>query len=109
MKQKIYAALVAAVLSIPVVASAQQSNADLTRARVRAELVQLEKAGDNPTRHNDPHYPADIQAATARLQATNSVTQNATTSGYGGTTDRSSQAGTSTMARLVERPVYSGH
>jgi hypothetical protein len=102
MNKTIYAALVAAVLSIPVVASAQQSNAGLTRAQVRAELVQLEKTGYNPTRHNDPHYPADIQAATARLQ-------NTTTSGYGGAADGFSHAGTSTMARLVERPIYSGH
>jgi Fe2+ transport system protein B len=74
MSKTIHSALLAAVLTIPVVAFAQQSNTGLTRAEVRAELVQLEKAGYQPS-HVSPHYPADIEAAMARLQANNSATQ----------------------------------
>jgi hypothetical protein len=108
MAPKIYAALFAIALGIPVVASAQQSNAGLTRAQVRAEQVQLERAGYNPVRR-DPYYPADIQAATARLQGTDSVAQLAATSGYGGATDGFSQSGANTTARQVQRSIYFGH
>ncbi|MCX4155038.1 MULTISPECIES: DUF4148 domain-containing protein [Paraburkholderia] len=103
------ATLAAAVLSISAVASAQQSNTGLTRAQVRAERVQIEKAGYKPARHNDPYYPADIQAAEARLQPGDSVTQNTITSGFGGAADGFSQTGTSTTTSLAGRPVYSGH
>jgi uncharacterized membrane protein len=47
MKSLIQAVVVAAALAAPVAVFAQ-SNAPLTRAQVRAELVQLEKAGYKP-------------------------------------------------------------
>ena len=47
MKTLISAVVVAAALVAPV-ASFAQSNQPLTRAEVRAQLVQLEKAGYNP-------------------------------------------------------------
>jgi hypothetical protein len=53
---------------------AQQSNAPVTHAQVRAELVQLEKAGYNPCCGKDPYYPAAIQAAVARVAAKNAKT-----------------------------------
>ncbi|RFU48847.1 DUF4148 domain-containing protein [Paraburkholderia sp. DHOC27] len=58
-----------AVAALPATASAQQTSAGLTRAQVRAELVQLEATGYNP-HHVTVHYPADIQAAEAKVQAT---------------------------------------
>jgi hypothetical protein len=109
MKQSIHAAIIAAILTMPVVASAQQSSTGSTRAQVREELVQLEKAGYSPWRRDDPHYPADIQAATARLQATSGVAQRTASSGYGSATDGSSQAGRSTTPLQTERSTYSGH
>jgi len=87
MKSLIQAVVVAAALAAPVAVFAQ-SNAPLTRAQVRAELVQLEKAGYNPARGEDPYYPADIQAAEAKVAA-----QNGATSGYGGAVSGSSDAG----------------
>jgi Domain of unknown function (DUF4148) len=60
----------ALVIAAPV-ASFAQSNQPLTRAQVRAELVQLEKAGYTPRGGQDPYYPADIQAAEARVAAQN--------------------------------------
>jgi hypothetical protein len=64
-------------MAIPVVSFAQ-SNEPLTRAEVRAQLVQLEKAGYNPA-SDYTQYPANIQAAQARVNAEN----NASTTSYG--------------------------
>lgn len=62
--------VVAAALAVPVVVFAQ-SNAPLTRAQVRAELVQLEKAGYHPGDGDNSTYPAQIQAAEAKVAAQN--------------------------------------
>ncbi len=61
-------AILAAVLVVPAVSFAQTSNGPVTRAEVRAELVQLEKAGYQPAAKQN-HYPDEIQAAEARVQA----------------------------------------
>lgn len=67
MKSLIAAAVAATVLAVPVASFAQQSNGPVTRAQVRAELAELERAGYNP---NDwIHYPENIQAAEARVAA----------------------------------------
>lgn len=39
----------------------QVQQSPVTRAQVRQELVDLEKAGYNPGRANDPYYPQNIQ------------------------------------------------
>ncbi|WP_175816098.1 DUF4148 domain-containing protein [Burkholderia diffusa] len=44
-----------------------QSNAPLTRAQVREELIRLEAAGYDSSKGDDGEYPADIQAALAKL------------------------------------------
>ncbi|WGS52503.1 DUF4148 domain-containing protein [Paraburkholderia sp. D15] len=92
MKSLIEAAVIAALITAPLAAFAQ-SNQPVTRAQVRAELIQLEKAGYNPATANDYEYPANIQAAEARVAA-----QNAQTSGYGSDTNGSSQAGSRASA-----------
>jgi hypothetical protein len=58
---------IAAAIAFPVAGYAQESSSTVTRAQVRAELVQLESVGYWPGRANDPHYPADIQAAEAAV------------------------------------------
>ncbi|MEX3957560.1 DUF4148 domain-containing protein [Trinickia sp. EG282A] len=70
MNSLIKAVAVALAIAAPV-ASFAQSNQPITRAQVRADLVQLEKAGYSPTRGADPYYPSDIQAAEARVAAQN--------------------------------------
>jgi hypothetical protein len=94
MKTIISAAVIAAALAAPI-ASFAQSNQPVTRAQVRAELVQLEKAGYNPVGdHVD--YPANLQAAQARVNATNGTAQasaQVADSGYGAPIAGSSQAG----------------
>ncbi|MFL9901337.1 DUF4148 domain-containing protein [Paraburkholderia fungorum] len=87
MKSLIQAVVVAAALAAPVVSFAQ-SNAPVTRAQVRAELVQLEKAGYHPGDGDNSTYPAQIQAAEAKVAA-----QNGAANGYGGVVSGSSASG----------------
>ena len=107
MKSLIQAVVVAAVLAAPV-ATFAQSNQPVTRAQVRAELVQLEKVGYNPARSADPYYPADIQAAEARVAA-----QNGATGGIGGVVSGSSASGAPVAARPAGndgvKSIYFGH
>jgi Domain of unknown function (DUF4148) len=71
MKTLIHATLVAGVLVLPALSFAQETNAPLTRAQVRQELIRVEQAGYQPG-VNDVYYPSDIQAAEARIQARDS-------------------------------------
>ena len=105
MKTLISAVVVAAALVAPV-ASFAQSNQPVTRAQVRAELVQLEKAGYNPVNDNFA-YPANIQAAQARVDAQNGTAQ-AANSGYGAPSAGSSQAG-HPISTTDRNSVYFGH
>ncbi|WP_321795334.1 DUF4148 domain-containing protein [Caballeronia sp. J97] len=81
-------AAVALAFAAPV-ASFAQSNQPLTRAEVRQQIVQLEKAGYNPGVISDSKYPADIQAAEARVAAQNGRAQ----SDFGGASEGSAQSG----------------
>lgn len=44
-------------------------NASLTRAEVRQQIVDIEKAGYDPFTSTSQTYPADLRAAERRLQA----------------------------------------
>jgi hypothetical protein len=89
MKSLIQAVALAALIAAPV-ASFAQSEQPITRAEVKAEVQQLEQAGYNPAAARDPQYPADIQAAEARVSA---MKGQGDTSGYGSPMGGSSQAG----------------
>lgn len=69
--------------AMPIMAFAQDANDSSTRAQVEGQLIQLEHAGYKPSR---AQYPADIQAAEARVAANSD-------SGYGGTATGTSQSG----------------
>ncbi|MFM0619747.1 DUF4148 domain-containing protein [Paraburkholderia nemoris] len=84
MKSLIQAVIVAATLAAPAAVFAQ-SNQPLTRAQVREQLIQVEKAGYNPATSNPTEYPANIQAAEARAAVQNSA--------LGGIVSGSSQQG----------------
>lgn len=86
MKSLIQAVAVAVALVAPV-ASFAQSNAPVTRAQVRAELVQLEQAGYRPGDGDNAHYPDAIQAAESKIGA------NQAASGYGGVAAGSAASG----------------
>ncbi|MFM0737355.1 DUF4148 domain-containing protein [Paraburkholderia xenovorans] len=105
MKTLISAVVVAAALAAPV-ASFAQSNQPVTRAEVRAQLVQLEQAGYNPLGdHTD--YPANLQAAQARVDAQNGTAQ-AVNSGYGAPMAGTSQSGRS-VSSTDRNSVYFGN
>jgi len=79
--------IVAAAVALPALSFAQ-SNQPLTRAQVRAELVQLEKAGYNPA-GDETQYPRNIEAAEARVSAQNGLAL----SSYGPATGGNSASG----------------
>lgn len=85
MKSLLKAVAIAAVLAVPAVSFAQ-SNQPVTRAQVRAELIQLEQAGYRPGTGSEAHYPEELQAAQARVNAQNAA------SGYGGVANGASQS-----------------
>lgn len=69
----------AALATAPVLSFAQTSQQGLTRAQVRAELVQLEQAGYNPA-SDHTQYPANIQAVLSRIDGAADVEARARTS-----------------------------
>jgi len=89
-KKSICFMLGAVACCVAMSASAQSVSTGKTRAEVRAELVQLQKAGYNPAA-DETQYPRNIQAALARVEATQ-VAQQAASSSYGGVADGSSDA-----------------
>jgi len=103
MKNLIAAALAATVLAAPALSFAQAdtNQAPLTRAQVRAELVQLEKAGYRPGL-SSPYYPADLQAAQARVAEQNGAAE---ATAYGAPSNGTTQAGN--RAPNI-KPVYFG-
>ena len=105
-KSLVSAVALASALAAPAVSFAQQSNGPVTRAQVRAELVQLEKAGWRPAMGmgNSPDYPAGIQAAEAKVAA-----QNGAASGYGGVVSGSSEAGRPAVSKADWDAMYSHH
>jgi len=103
MKSLICAVFAAAVLAAPTLSFAQVSNAPVTRAEVKAELVQLEQAGYNPAR-NDLNYPADIQAAEARIH-----TPSTGDTSYGGVSDANAFGSKAPVAELPGQTLYAHH
>jgi hypothetical protein len=104
MKSLIKAVAIALVLSAPVVSFAQ-SNEPVTRAQVRADLVQVEKAGYNPL--DWMHYPENIQAAEARIAAQKGA---AVDTSYGPAANGASQSGQRAEVTVssYSAPVYVG-
>jgi hypothetical protein len=68
-------AVAASILVSPAITFAQTSASPVTRAEVRADLVAVEKAGYKPTSGDDANYPADIQAAEAKMASERSANQ----------------------------------
>ncbi|WP_454725200.1 MULTISPECIES: DUF4148 domain-containing protein [Cupriavidus] len=77
MKSLIQTVLVACVMAAPVVSFAQSAQGPVTRAEVRADLIRVEHAGYHP-HGEDGAYPADIQAAEAKIAAQQPLASNGT-------------------------------
>ncbi|WP_330727768.1 DUF4148 domain-containing protein [Burkholderia multivorans] len=108
MKTQLIAALLVAV-SAAVAAPAFADESALTRAQVRTELVQLEAAGYAPGRANDPHYPADLEAALSRIQTNAPASVSASASAYGSDAAPVAQSGSRLATRVADRSIYFGH
>ncbi|KVN11907.1 hypothetical protein WT09_20745 [Burkholderia stagnalis] len=109
MKSLINAVALAVIVAAPVASFAQSNQQPLTRAQVRAELVQLEKAGYNP---NDwINYPENIQAAQAKIAAAQNTGAQADTTGYGANAVAASQAGQRVVVPAAgdASEIYRGH
>ena len=77
----------AAALTAPVLSFAQSTDHGLTRAQVRTELVQLERAGYNPQTAADASYPQEIQLAEAKVAAENGAANTASAANTAQTDD----------------------
>ena len=97
MKTLVCLTLAVSALASPALSFAQASPAPLTRAQVRADLVRVEQAGYNSSVGDDATYPADIQAAEAKIAAQDASRMAANAVG-GATNTGSSQAGTTVLA-----------
>ena len=101
MKTLIGLGLVVTALVSPTLSFAQATNAPVTRAEVRADLVRLEQAGYNPSNGEDANYPEQIQAAEAKVTAENGDT------GVGGVANGSSQTGRPALSKADWNAMYS--
>jgi hypothetical protein len=103
MKSLICAAFAAAVLAAPTLSFAQVSNAPVTRAEVKADLVRVEQAGYRPA-SKDLDYPADIQAAEARIH-----TPSTADTSYGGVPNGTAFGSNAPVAGLQSQALYTHH
>ncbi|SAK68844.1 DUF4148 domain-containing protein [Caballeronia ptereochthonis] len=98
-KSIVPAIAIAAVLAAPAFAQAREDG-PVTRGQVRAELVQLERAGYKPA-SDETTYPADIQAAQARVDAQ----QGAAAASFGGASEGASASGHASRLSFLNRIV----
>ena len=71
MKLLLKAFAIGAMFAIPAISFAQSEQPTKSRAEVRNELIQVEKAGYKPSMARSTHYPENLQAAEARVAAMN--------------------------------------
>ncbi|MBN3856205.1 DUF4148 domain-containing protein [Paraburkholderia sp. Ac-20340] len=95
--RSLVAAAVVVAAAVPAVSFAQDHT--ITRAEVRAELVQLQQAGYQPASDNN-QYPANLQAALSRIAAN----QQGANAAYGGSANGSSES-----AAPLARVSHVGH
>jgi len=91
----------------PALSFAQSDPAPVTRAQVRAELIQLEQAGYNVSAGEDAYYPAAIQAAEAKVAAGSDARQAASAVG-GVASGGSSESGARMQATRFMVPTCVG-
>ena len=103
MRYLAHTAFTVTVLCIPLMSTAQ-SRTSVSREQVRAELVELERAGYH-LGDDDPHYPDAIQAAEARVDAQHGISD-----AYGGIRSQSSDSGAAVndAAQADPKQLYRG-
>ena len=109
MKANLFAVAAAAVLlSAPLASFAQQSDAPVTRAEVRAQLAQAEQAGFKVSGADNLTYPSDAQAAETKIAAANDAAPAATQTGFGPSLSSQSQSGTHAVNPSATKSLYFG-
>jgi Domain of unknown function (DUF4148) len=103
MKSLICAVFAAAVLAAPTLSFAQATNAPVTRAEVKADLVRVEQAGYRPA-SKGLNYPADIQAAEARIH-----TPLTADTSYGGAPNETAFGSQAPVAEVQNQALYLHH
>ncbi len=71
MESLIKAIAICVMIAVPAVSFAQSEQPAKTRAEVRKELIQIEKAGYKPSMARSTQFPENLQAAQARAAAMN--------------------------------------
>jgi hypothetical protein len=104
MKSIIKIFVISATLITPIISFAQ-TTAPTTRAEVREQLIQLEESGYQPSAR-DPHYPANIEAAEAKVAHPDGVAR-ASTSDVGGTIGSATQHGSPSVS-IATKSLYFG-
>lgn len=99
MKTFIFAVATAFLLAAPIASSAQSTNEPLTRAQVRAQLVEIEQAGYKPGTDKNT-YPTEIQAAEARV-ATHQEAATTNATGYGPAMNGSAESSGQSMQPMA--------
>lgn len=97
--------LAIALALAPAAAFAQTSAQPVTHAQLMDQLTQLRSAGYVPS---NIHYPSDIQAAEARVNASPGEGAMPTT-GIGGTADETVQSGSRATPNAIGRALYRHH
>jgi hypothetical protein len=106
MKSAIFLLLAASALTLPLSSFAQTSNDPVTRAQVRADLIQAEQQGTVPP--SKTKYPAGQDSAQHLTRQSNQQDGDANT-GYGALTDGSSQSSTRSVMPLPHETLFSHH
>ncbi|MPW21521.1 DUF4148 domain-containing protein [Paraburkholderia sp. CNPSo 3157] len=93
MKMLANTVIIASVAALPIVSFAQQATS-VTRAQVKSDLSELEKAGYDIA-GSDLDYPGNLKSAEAKLAAQQDATarRRAVQSGYGSTITGTSNSG----------------
>jgi hypothetical protein len=94
--------IVAAAVALPALSFAQ-SNQPLTRAEVRAQLVELQQAGYKPA-GDETQYPRNIEAAQVRVNAQKGLTASSYGSSSAGSFESGSRASNVDVVGLG--PIY---
>ncbi len=102
MKRFLCAVSAITVLSLSTVTPASAQPSTVTRAQVRADLIQLERAGYQPA-SKGLHYPADIQAAEAKIHGGNA------SNAYGGVAAGTVSSGSAPNPGSLAGPRMYGH
>ncbi|AXF25887.1 hypothetical protein CUJ89_36400 [Burkholderia pyrrocinia] len=76
MESLIKAFVIGAMIAVPAVSFSQPDQSTRTRAEVRKELIQFEKAGYKPSMARSTQYPENLQAVQARVAGLNGQNKN---------------------------------